>query len=85
MTHKEFVLSKIGGFLCKSRLFRRFVMAHYKWVMSRKYIALVPEGLVEKYGEKFIRNEVKKHKGVDFFIDGTPVKFVNNPFNEASI
>ena len=77
MDYKKLLESRIGLFISKSKTTRSLIMNLYKKQQSRKWVALVPIELMEKYGEKEIIKKIKNHKKTgDFYIGNYLVKFI---------
>ena len=77
MDYKKFLESKIGSFLGKSRIVRVLIMQLYIKQQNKKKVALVPEHLIQEYGEKEIMKIIKNHKGEgDLIVGSSTIKLL---------
>lgn len=77
MDYKKFLESKIGSFLGKSKIVRVLIMKLYIKQQNKKKVALVPEHLMQEYGEKEIMKMIKNHKGEsDLIVGSSTIKFI---------
>ena len=77
MDYKKFLESKICSFLWKSKWIRVLIVKLYIKQQNKKKVALVPEHLMQKYGEKEIMKMIKKHKGEgDLNVGSSTIKFI---------
>lgn len=77
MDYIKFLESKIGSFLGKSRIVRVLLMKLYIKQQNKKKVALVPEHLIQEYGEKEIMKMIKNHKGEgDLIVGSSTIKFL---------
>jgi len=77
MDCKKFLESKLGSFLGKSKWIRVLIVKLYINQQSKKRVALVPENLMQEYGEKQIMKMIKNHKGEgDLTVGSSTIKFI---------
>ena len=77
MDYKKFLESKIGSFLGKSKIVRVLIMKLYIKQQKKKKVALVPEHLMQEYGEEEIMKMIKNHKGEsDLIVGSSTIKFI---------
>lgn len=77
MDYKKFIESKLGSFIGKSKFVRVLIMKLYIRQQNKRKIALVPEHLMQEYGEKEIMKMIKNHKGEgDLTVGSSTIKFI---------
>ena len=77
MDYKKFLESKLGSFLGKSKIVRVLIIKLYIKQQNKKKVALVPEHLMQEYGEKEIMKMIKNHKGDgDLTVGSSTIKFL---------
>lgn len=77
MDYKKFIESKLGSLIGKSKFVRVLIMKLYIRQQNKRKIALVPEHLMQEYGEKEIMKMIKNHKGEgDLTVGSSTIKFI---------
>lgn len=77
MDYKKFLESKLGSFLGKTKWIRVLIIKLYIRQQDKRRVALVPEHLMQEYGEKEIMKMIKNHKGEgDLTVGSSTIKFL---------